>query len=361
MTESHRATAFDASIERAWLAFRIDLGETLAAGLAARELEPFRIVVSRRRTVLVEVVDDEVSFYFENDELGGRDDEEHRWGNPDEAAHELVAILRGEWGVLHPELLLPAIEQAPASVVDVDEEPEVVVPTLGEAESTAELQSWMVAAFNAVRSEPLVVRANREVSFQIRRDRVVHVRVRGRGWIEIYTVLGQDVGFKKTRKLMNELMAAHPVHRFFLVQDVLIMSQMVPARPFSADQLIRQFRHFVWTADSLGWVAARVLRKRAANEEEGADLEARPRLAGIEVELRQVRADNAAGRHREAQGHAQVQVVELQKQIRRLRQELAGARHDRAAAQAQLRELKRLLREALAERPSRPTTSGDTR
>ena len=326
MTDTWEARFVDNQVGRAWLDLRMRLAHRFAAGLADGGIEPIDISSATGETLTV-TVDDEYVVVVAGDDVYTTD-------NVDEAAYTVFRVLHDDWQVVHPVFLdtefvdVPAIEDNPARAV---------APVLGKAESKAQLQTWVVAAFSEGRTEPIKVDRNGDVAWLNHGGNRVTVKVRNPGRIELLAVLGRNVGFNKARKIIDELSHKYFGLKFFLVQDTLVMSQIVIAHPFSGEQLHAALRTFFANTDELGWVADMVLRNRVKVE--------RAKVADAE----QARAEAEAAL---ADAERRVTAAERTAARRKLERtwvsrNLARAKHERDAARAELDELKNLLEKAL--------------
>ncbi len=333
------ATRFiDTQVERAWVDLRLQLADRFAAGMATGHLEPIEITAGTGSTLTVNIADEHLVI------LAG--DDVHTTANVDAAAYEVFRILHDEWQVIHPVFLDSPVVDVPK----IDDNPvHVVAPVLGKAGSKEQLHAWVVASFSEGRSEPVKVAPNGSIQWRTPGERVVMVRVRNAGRVEIATVLGQRVGIKKAHKVIDELSRKYFGLKFFLVQDTLMMSQIVIAQPFCGEQLDAALRTFVSNTDSLGWVAEKVLRKRVKVERDA---------------LAKAQAATKAAETALAEAQAQVKTAERIAERRKLERARASrnyarVRAERDAARAELARLTQRVERALGHQSSDTREGGE--
>jgi hypothetical protein len=245
----------DRQMDRAWLNLRVQLADRLAAGLATGAMEPIDISTPAGETLSINADEKYVVI------VAGEDI--YATANVDEAAHTVFRILHDDWQVIHPAFLDSELIDLPS--ID-DGLGKAVVPALSCPESREQLHSWVNAALSDWIGGPIKIAPNGSMPWRTPgRNRVV-VEVRNAGRIEILAVLGRRVGFKKTHKIMDQLSRKWFGVKFFLVQDTLVMSQTVIAHPFAAEQLTTALRTFMSNRDELGWVAEKVLSRRARDD-----------------------------------------------------------------------------------------------
>lgn len=326
MNDTWEARFVDKQMGRAWLDLRMHLADRLAAALATGDMEPIDISTATGETLTVDVDDEQVVI------IAGEDI--YTTDNVDEAAYTVFQVLHDDWQVVHPVFLDSQMVNAPAIA---DNSNGVAAPLLGKAESTEQLQAWVVAAFSEGRTEPLKVNPDGDIHWRTRGGHRVTVKVRNAGRVEFLTVLGRNVGFKKARMVIDELNRKYCGLKFFLVQDTLLMSQVVIAYPFAGDQLHAALRTFLSDTDNLGWVADRVLRKRVKVE----------RAKVVELETAKVAAELALVK---AEADlATVRRVSARRKLERtwVSRNLVRAKAERDEARAELAKLKDLLERAL--------------
>lgn len=326
MNDSWAEQFVDTQVGRAWLDLRMHLADRFAAGLATGDMEPIDISTATGETLTVDV-DVEQVVIIAGEEIYTTD-------NVDEAAYAVFQVLHDDWQVVHPVFLDSLVVDAPA----IPDNPiEVAATVLGKAASTAQLQAWVVAAFSERRTEPLKVAPNGNIHWRTKAGHRVTVTVSNAGRVEFLTVLGRNVGFKKARKVIDELNRKYCGLKFFLVRDTLLMSQVVVAYPFAGDQLHAALRTFLSDTDSLGWVADRVLRKRVKDD----------RAKVVELETAKAPAESALARA-EAE-LATARRVAARRKLERawVSRKLERASAERDEAQAELDSLKSVLERAL--------------
>lgn len=241
----------DTQVDRAWLELRMDLADRFAAGLAEGEMEPIDFVAESGE-VLTAYLDDDRILIVSEDEVLTSD-------NVDEAAYLVFEALHGRWQVVHPVFLDSGVVERPS----IDDNPlGEVAPAIGRAASKEQLQAWVVATFNDGRTTPVRVGVNGDVNWRTRGGGRVTVRVHNAGRIELISVLGHEVSFKKARKVVNDLSWRYFGLKFFLLRDSLVMSQILVAYPFVGDQLNHALSTFMRNVDELGWVEDKVMSKR---------------------------------------------------------------------------------------------------
>lgn len=312
----------DRSVERAWLDFRLELADRFVAGLESNEMEPVDFTSPTGVSLTAGIEDAHVVV-----RMGSLF---HASDNVDEAAHYLVEILRERWEILHPIFLDSPVVDVPSIP---DEQHDVIVPTLGRARSREQLQSWVEATFTDWISGPIKVNSNGSMPWRTRGGNRMLVTVRNAGRIEFLAVLGRRVGLKKAHKVIDELSRKWFGLKFFLIQDTLVMTQTVVAFPFVADQLTSSLLTFMHNRDQLGWVAERVVSKRAKADRAALEAlkkgheEAQKALAEASEELH-ARAEELEAVHDDYDA-----VVEA---LEAARTQLARVRRERDAAQTKL-------------------------
>lgn len=312
----------DRSVERAWLDFRLDLADRFVAGLESSEMDPVDFTSPTGVSLTVGIEDAHVVV-----RMGSLF---HATDNVDEAAHYLVEILRERWEIVHPIFLDSPVVDVPSIP---DEQHVVTVPTLGRAASREQLQSWVEATFREWISGQIKVNPNGAMPWRTRGGGRVLVTVRNAGRIEFLAVLGRRVGFKKAHKVIDELSRKWFGLKFYLIQDTLVMTQTVVAYPFVADQLTGALRTFMTNTDQLGWVAEKVISKRAKADRTALEAlkkgheEAQKALVEASEELH-ARAEELEVVHDDYDA-----VVEA---LEAARTQLARVRRERDAAQAKL-------------------------
>lgn len=269
MAKSWEEKYVDRQIDEAWLQLRIQLADLLVAAMAQRETEPVEFAAPNGEKVVVSLNGDEVVV---DDGVRPR-----RFANVDEAAFEVFEILHDQWQVVHPVFVASDFCE-PAPVTETPPVAALVVPVLGNAESRGQLQAWVEATFQEELSEPLKVAPNQDIHWRGRGGVQAIVSVRSDRQIQIWTQLARDVSFSRTNRVMGELSRKYGGVKFFLLQDRLIMSQAIDARPFVADHAKAALGRQLALADELGWVQEKVLRRRPRQA-------AAPVLAGPDPEL----------------------------------------------------------------------------
>lgn len=322
----------DRQVDNAWLGFRMDVADRLLeqpGGL----LE----ITGPEGQVLTVELEDGHHVIRSGDQVVST-------ANADEAAFVVFQLVHEAWQVVHPTFLdsdvvvIPEVDEGPAAVV---------APVLGTPESKAQLQAWVEAAFAERVEGTLAVAPDGRIPWRTKAGATVTVRVVNAGRIEIYTVLGRDVSFKKAHKVIDRLSGRMFGLKFFLVQDRLIMSQILIAKPFAPEQLHGAMTAFMADTDRLQWVAAKVLSKRAKADREAAEQElAEAHAALAEAEERAAVAERRAEFHRASARRRAVRVTAARKQ-------LEVARRERDAATAELAKLKAVLARALGDQPAR--------
>ena len=165
------------------------------------------------------------------------------------------------------------------------------------------------------------------------------VSVRNGGRIEFNAVLARRVGFRKAHEVMGELSRKWFGLKFFLVQDSLVMSQIVIAHPFAAEQLTTALSTFIKNVDELGWVQATVLSKRAKAD----------RTQLVEAEKAKAAAEAALAEAEKQKAQAE-RVAERRKQEHTwVSRNLKRATAERDALQAELAELKAVIGKAIGQ------------
>lgn len=327
----------DKQVGRAWLDLRMRLADRFAAGLATGDMEPIDISTARGETLTVDV-DDERVVIIAGEQIYTTD-------NVDEAAYTVFQVLHDDWQVMHPVFLDTQVVDAPA----IPDNPiEVAAPILGKAESTAQLRAWVVAAFSEGRNEPLKVASEGDIHWRTKVGHRVTVSVRNAGRVEFLTVLGRNVGFKKARKVIDELNRKYCGLKFFLVQDTLLMSQVVIAYPFAGDQLHAALRTFLSDTDNLGWVADRVLRKRVKDD----------RAKVVELETAKDAAESALAKAETELATARRVAARRKLERTWVSRNLERAQAERDEARAELANLKSLLERALSHQTFRAARGG---
>ena len=309
----------DRQVNRAWFELRLKVADRIADGLAAGEMEPLSIAVGDE--LLMVTVSGGVVSVFDGD------CDAFVTHNADEAAYEVFEVLHEEWQVIHPAFLesdlIDGFRQAqpPERRAPVAEP----APALGRAETKEELQAWVEATFQAELEEPLKVDPHNDIRWNTPSGEPVVVSVRADDAIEIWAILGREVGLKKSRRMIDRLAHQYNGLKFFLSQDRLLMSYTLTAKPYVGEQLDRALGEFTAVFNGLDWVANAVLRKRAvvARDELTAALD-----AAHAAEERARRAERSAERRKQQREWAS-------KNVRRLRAE-------RDAARAEIERLKRL-------------------
>jgi hypothetical protein len=275
----------DRQIDKAWVAFRLRLADRFDADLAAGEMRTYFLDTLAGDSLLI-VVD------------GGRVKVRgHRnlvTSGVDEAAHFVYETLHDHYQVAHPAFLDcgylfgPEYVAEPAPQEPADP-PAPDGPVLGRAETDAELQEWMVAAFNEGRDEPIRVARNGEVRWATPGGNTVVVGVRNPARIELHTILAEEVSFTKAHRLIDKLSASWGL-RFFLQQDRLVMAQTLIARPFVADHLREAPASFRRDTDRFAWVQTAVLSRRS-KERHDAVAQAEEAAAKAKAERDSARAE----------------------------------------------------------------------
>lgn len=292
--ESWAEKYVDGQVDQAWLALRMELADRFESGLEAGEMPTVEITTTDGRTVVADVCDDHVAV------IAG--DQMVVTSNVDEAAYEVVEILRGAWEVIHPLFLDTDLVDVPT--IDDNPTPAVVVPVLGRAESRDELQAWVEAAFQERLDEPLKVARTGVIWWRTRGGGSVSVKVWNAGRIELRATLARQVGFGKAHRMIDRLSRESFGLKFHLVQDTLVMSQIVIATPFAPEQLHHALNTFCVDVDRLDWVAEKVLRKRVkverakVAEAEAAKAAAEEELAKARARIAELEASRARARQR---------------------------------------------------------------
>lgn len=319
MGDAWAARFVDTQMDQAWLDLRLRLADRVAAGIADGDMDPIDISTATGETLTVNVDDEHVVI------IAG--DDVYTTENVDKAAYAVFRVLHDDWRVIHPAFLDSEIVDVPA----IDDYPaKVVVPVFGKADSTEQLQEWVVATFSEDRSEPLKMGPEGEIWWRTPRGNSVVVKVRNEGRIEIRAVLARQVGFRKAHQEIDRLSRQYFGLKFFLIQDNLVMSQIVIAHPFCGEQLSDALRTFIVNTDELGWVAEKVLRKRVkAERDQLAD--AKQALADAEARL----------------GDAEVAADTAQDQVAHLKHDIARIRQERDVARTALNRMKRFLERGL--------------
>lgn len=342
MSDTWEARFVDKQVDRAWMDLRMRLADRLAAGMAGEDIEPLDITTATGETLSV-TVDDEYVVVVAGDNI-------YTTANVDEAAYTVFQVLHDDWQVVHPIFLDTEIVDSPPIADNPIGATTFAVPVLGSAASREQLQAWVEATFQEGLTDKLRVARNGDIPWASRRGEPIVVSVRNDSRIELWTVLGRRVSFKKARKAIDKLSTEHFGIKFYLRQDVLIMSRTILAMPYVADHLTSALRDFTRISDQLGGVADEVLRERAKVERtQVADAEqakATAEAALADSEERARRAERAAERRK-------MERAWVSRNLKR-------AREERDAAQAELASLKSLLEKALGhqEFPGR-TDRGD--
>lgn len=341
MNDTWETRFVDKQVDRAWMDLRLRLADRLAAGLAGASADQIEITTATGETLTV-TVDDEYAVVVAGDFV-------HATANIDEAAYVAFQVLHDDWQVVHPVFLDTDLVDVPA-VPDNQSEAAVIVPTLGRAESREQLQAWVVATFQETLGDRLRVARNGDIPWSGRRGERVVVSVRNSSRIELWTVLGREVSFKKARKVIDRLSKEYFGLKFYLRQDVLVMSRTLVAKPFLAEHLTSALRDFNRISNRLGDVAEEALRERVKVE--------RTDLAKAKEEKSAAQAARveAEERARRAEGLALHRKVER----RWMERKLKCAEEERDAVQTELADLRRMLEEALGRQDAQmPSESGD--
>ncbi|MGE3326373.1 MAG: hypothetical protein AB7N61_13325 [Acidimicrobiia bacterium] len=329
MNDTWEARFVDKQVDRAWMDLRLRLADRFAAGMAGEDIEPLDITTATGETLSI-TVDDEYVVVVAGDNI-------YTTANVDEAAYTVFQVLHDDWQVVHPIFLDTEIVAATTIADNPVGQPAVAVPVLGSAESREQLQVWVEATFQEGLSEKLRVARNVDIPWASRRGDPIVVSVRNDSRIELWTVLGREVSFKKARKAIDRLSAEYFGIKFYLRQDVLIMSRTLLAKPYVADHLTSALRDFTRVSDRLGGVAEEVLRERVKVE----------RALVAEAEQAKATAEAALAESEERARRA-VRAAERRKMERAwVSRNLKRAQEERDAAQAELASLKSLLEKAL--------------
>jgi hypothetical protein len=247
----------DESIERAWLALRLQLADRLADALAAEDTRPIPFTAPGGGTITV-LVDGGQVVILDGDSAEITD-------NVDEAAYTVYEILREDWEVIHPAFLDSPLVDAP----DIDDHPAGTTdPTLGTAESQEVLQAWVEATLQEITDETLRVAPDGSVAWRTHGSPVI-VRVRDRHWIEIWVALAWDVDAETARRLAHRLSRRHVAINFARRDGALIASRMVDAGPFAPRHVKDALRLHLQLAEELRWVQREARRMSGRDRKKG--------------------------------------------------------------------------------------------
>lgn len=337
MNDTWEARFVDKQVDRAWMELRLRLADRIAAGMTSECGDQIDITTATGETLTV-TVDDEYVVVVAGDIV-------HATASVDEAAYTVFQVLHDEWQVVHPAFLDTDLVEV-AVVLDNSIGSSAIVPPLGIAESCEQLQVWVEATFQEGRTDKLKVARNGDIQWSGRRGEPVVVSVRNDSRIELWTVLGRQVNFKKARKTIDDLSATYFGLKFYLRQDVLIMSRTLVAKPFVADHLTSALHDFTRSSDRLSGVAGEVLRDRVkverANLVQLEQEKAAAQATLVEAEERASRAERTAGRRK-------MERIWMSRNFKRSQEE-------RDAALAEVAGLKRLLGKALGHQDSQGCT-----
>lgn len=242
----------DKQVEDAWRALRRDLADRFAVGVETGEMDDTDIATPDGRMLSIQVDEDVVVLMA--------DDHFQVTANVEEAAYDVCRLLQHDWQVIHPMFLDSAVIDVP----EVDDNPiGIRVPTLGFAETQDELHGWVVASFNDGRDEPIVVAPNGDIVWASDQQRAVSVSVRTNCWIEVWAVIATDVSLTRARRVVEKLSRKHPVVKFAIQHHRIIASRVLDTGPFVPQHLFDAVTMQLDLVDELGWVAGKLLRKRA--------------------------------------------------------------------------------------------------
>lgn len=267
MSESWESRFVDKQVDQAWLDLRLRLADRLAAALAEGGMEGLGISGpdGQKLTVLVE----DGNVVVLTDELNAATTD-----NVDEAAHAVYQVVHEEWQVVHPAFLetdltenesaahatpAPSTGRQPGQAAAAG-----AVPALGTAESSEQLRAWVVATLEHRLKTKLRVDNSGAIAWRTRGGNRVVLNVRNAGRIELNAVLARGVGFKRAHELIDKLSRKWFALKFFLERDNVIVSQLIVAHPFAADQLVPALKAFMRDVDQFGWVQETVERKRTS-------------------------------------------------------------------------------------------------
>jgi hypothetical protein len=166
----------------------------------------------------------------------------------DRAAHFVYVVLHEMWEVVHPSFveidgpddlrLIDEPEPEPAEPSGPVELPDVVHPT-----SRDELVAWVDATLTPEFGHLPNKFDNGDIGVHAQGSARATISVRSNQGIEVWTILAEEVRHKKAHRQIDRLSRKYPHHRFFLVQDDLVASLVVPAAPFVPAHLV----------DALNW------------------------------------------------------------------------------------------------------------
>lgn len=266
----------DIQVEKAWLDLRAKVADRLAerSGLCIIDFET--------------PGNDHLLVRSDGDGITIRANRSH-YSPPsaDAAALTVFQVLHLAWGVPHPSFLTS--DFLGQSELPITEVPNVGEPILGKASSIEELRTWVLSSLGELTSEPVKTDCDNETVWRTPDGNSVWVVVPNRHSVELRSVLARGVSFRKAHELADKLTLRRVGLRFYLRQDTLVMSQVLPGNPYVGEQIVSTLGRFISTRDELGgWVADKVLAKRARLERDEL-LRLRARQAELESELAELR------------------------------------------------------------------------
>ncbi|KQP79743.1 hypothetical protein ASF37_01650 [Aeromicrobium sp. Leaf289] len=196
----------------------------------------------------------------------------------DRLAHAAAVVLHELWGVVSPAFLgldtfaedeeaelLEWTDLHPVEDVDVHFAPPPH-PDVAEPTSVEHLQELVEVTMQERVTAPLKVAPDGSIRIRDRRG-VVVVSARGRGLVEVYTVLATEVRFKKAHREIDRLSRRHRRVRFFLERDSLLAVVAVHADPFVAKHLHEAVGHLSTLRGRLAHLDDELKRRRLPQPE----------------------------------------------------------------------------------------------
>jgi hypothetical protein len=313
---SYEELVVDRGVDHAWMQFRLRLADHLAA--ASRDV-PVAIAITPQ------AADDEApALILEADgtdlvariETAGQLDARFRFtaserrllvdlgmtiedGGPvllldaheiDRAAHYVYAVLHEMWDVVHPSFL--AIDPEDLGLVDEPERDEegtsVEVPSIIHPTSIESLNEWVDAALAPGFGHTPIRDGDGDICVHGQGSARAIVSVRSENRIEVWSILAREVDVAKAHREIDRLSQQYIFHRFFIVDDMLVVSMVLFADPFVPAHLHAALQGTLYVSGRLAGPAKRLEKPRSRGNRNNTAADLDPRLMSLFVSGRRM-------------------------------------------------------------------------